>query len=100
MSDETNGKGTEPEGPEARPPAVDGAVKRSVWGRLYHGETNIDFVGRKRTWFVLSGILILIGVAGFVVRGGFNLGIDFEGGVVWEVPAHEASVADVRDAVD
>jgi preprotein translocase subunit SecF len=110
MSDETNGKdtarddtpvdGAVGDAPAADAPVVDGAVTRSVWGRLYHGETNIDFVGRKRTWFTLSTVLILIGVVGFFVRGGFNLGIDFEGGVVWEVPAHEASVGDVRDAVD
>ena len=80
--------------------AVEGPVTRSVWGRLYHGETNIHFVERKRTWFTLSGVLILIGVAAFFARGGVNLGIDFEGGVVWEVQAHEASVGDVRDAVD
>ncbi len=100
MSDDTNDKGTVDGGPADSALELDGAVERSVWGRLYHGETNIDFVGRKRTWFVLSSVLILIGLVGFVVRGGFNLGIDFEGGVVWEVSTDEASVADVRDAVD
>ena len=110
MSDETNGKDTASDdtpvdgavgdAPATDAPVVDGAARRSVWGRLYHGETNVDFVGRKRTWFTLSTVLILIGVVGFVVRGGFNLGIDFEGGVVWEVSAHDASVGDVRDAVD
>ena len=110
MSDETNGKDTASDdtpvdgavgdAPATAAPVVDGAATRSVWGRLYHGETNVDFVGRKRTWFTLSTVLILIGVVGFVVRGGFNLGIDFEGGVVWEVSAHDASVGDVRDAVD
>ena len=100
MSDDTNGKGTGSKSVDGDALAADGAVKRSVWGRLYHGETTVDFVGRKRTWFTLSTVLILIGIVGFVVRGGFNLGIDFEGGVVWEVPAHEASVSEVRDAVD
>jgi preprotein translocase subunit SecF len=81
------------------PALPDGAPRHSVWGRLYHGETNIDFVGRTRLWFALSGTLILIGLVAFVVRGGFNLGIDFEGGVVWEVPAEDVSVGEVRDAV-
>ena len=72
--------------------------QRSVWGRLYHGETNADFIGRKRIWFILSGLLVLIGVVAFATRG-FNLGIDFEGGVVWEVPAGDATVAEVRDRV-
>lgn len=78
---------------------TDGAppAKRSLWMKLYHGETNFDFVGRRRLWFGMSGALILVGVLGFVVRGGFNLGIDFEGGVVWQVPAGEATVPEVRD---
>jgi|RhiMethySRZTD1v2_1073278.scaffolds.fasta_scaffold21757_6 preprotein translocase subunit SecF len=75
------------------------AVKRSVWSRLYHGETNIDFVGRRRLWFGLSLALVAISLVSFATRG-LNLGIDFEGGVVWEVPAGDASVADARDAVD
>lgn len=75
------------------------STKRSVWARLYHGETTIRFVERRRIWFAVSAALVLIGVGAFVVRGGFNLGIDFEGGVVWEVPAQDATVAEVRDAV-
>ena len=34
--------------------------KSSLRHRLYHGETAFDFVGRTRTWFVLSGAVILI----------------------------------------
>ena len=72
-------------------------ARRSLWMRLYHGETNFDFVGRRRLWFAISGALVLVGVLAFVVRGGFNLGIDFEGGVVWQVPAGDATVPEVRD---
>ena len=70
----------------------------SVWSRLYNGETRFDFVGRWKTWFALSLILILIGAAGFAVRG-LNLGIDFTGGTVWELPAGSASVAEVSEAM-
>ncbi len=73
--------------------------RRSIWTRLYHGETNVDFVGRRKLWFTLSLVAVLIGVGALLTRG-LNLGIDFEGGVVWEVPAGEASVGDARDAVD
>jgi preprotein translocase subunit SecF len=75
------------------------ARKRSIWSRLYHGETHIDFVGRRRLWFTMSLIAVLISLVSFATRG-LNLGIDFEGGVVWEVPAGDASVGDARDAVD
>jgi preprotein translocase subunit SecF len=73
--------------------------RRSIWTRLYHGETDFDFVGRRKLWFTLSLVAVLIGLGSLVTRG-LNLGIDFEGGVVWEVPAGEASVADARNAVD
>jgi preprotein translocase subunit SecF len=73
--------------------------RRSIWTRLYHGETDFDFVGRRKLWFTLSLVAVLIGIGSLVTRG-LNLGIDFEGGVVWEVPAGDASVADARNAVD
>lgn len=72
--------------------------KRSLWQRLYHGETAFDFVGKRRRWFLLSGVLILVGLASLVTRG-LNFGIDFEGGTVWEVRARDASVAEARDAL-
>lgn len=75
------------------------AAKRSIWSRLYHGETSVDFVGRRRIWFGISLVLVVISIVSFTTRG-LNLGIDFEGGVVWEVPAGDASVADARAAVD
>jgi preprotein translocase subunit SecF len=75
------------------------AKRRSIWTRLYHGETNFDFVGRRKLWFTLSLVAVLIGLGSLLIRG-LNLGIDFEGGVVWEVPAGDASVADARDAID
>ncbi|HKX70900.1 MAG TPA: protein translocase subunit SecF, partial [Acidimicrobiales bacterium] len=73
--------------------------RRSIWTRLYHGETNVDFVGRRKLWFTLSLVAVLIGVGSLLTRD-LNLGIDFEGGVVWQVPAGEASVGDTRDAVE
>ncbi len=73
--------------------------RRSVFHRLYHGETNVDFVGRFRTWILISTLVIVVGVASLVSRG-LNLGIDFEGGVVWEVPAHDLSVTEAQDLVE
>jgi preprotein translocase subunit SecF len=68
-------------------------TRRSLWQRLYHGETTFDFVGGFRRWVLLSSVLIAIGLVSLVSRG-LNLGIDFEGGVVWETPAGDASVDD------
>jgi preprotein translocase subunit SecF len=72
---------------------------RDGLSRLYNGKTEIDFIGRWKTWFAISGVVVLIGLVGLFGRG-LNLGIDFKGGVSWEAPAHGASVADVRSAVE
>ncbi len=77
---------------EAAPP------KTTLRHRLYHGETTINFVGRKNVWFVVSGLVILAGLISLLAQG-LNYGIDFKGGTSWEVPAPGVSVAQARDAV-
>ncbi len=71
----------------------------SAWRKLYHGETRIDFIGRWKIWFAVSGIVILAGL-GALGLNGLNLGIDFKGGNVWQTPAGRSSVADVRSAME
>jgi len=44
-------------------------------------DTHYDFIGRRRIAFLVSGVLILAGIVSFIIQGGFNLGIDFTGGV-------------------
>ena len=70
----------------------------SVWNKLYHGTTNVDFVGHFRRWMLLSGVVLVAGGIAFGVRG-LNLGIDFKGGVVWETPAGQATVASAESAM-
>jgi preprotein translocase subunit SecF len=73
-------------------------ARRSLRSRLYHGETDFDFVSRRRIWFTVSILAVLIGLVSLLTRG-LHLGIDFEGGVVWEAPAGDVSVAEARDAL-
>jgi preprotein translocase subunit SecF len=71
----------------------------SLASRLYHGETTFDIVGRRRLWFSISGVLILISLVSLVVPG-LNFGIDFKGGAVFRVqPARQVTEAQVRQAV-
>jgi SecD/SecF fusion protein len=39
----------------------------------------IDFIGRRKTWFAISGVVMAIAIVSLGVRG-LNLGIDFKGG--------------------
>jgi preprotein translocase subunit SecF len=87
---------TTPTSPDAAP---SGERKDGLLRRLYNGETDYTIVPRWRIWFGVSGAYILIGLAFLGLNGGLNLGIDFTGGNQWEVPAGDASVADVEDAI-
>ena len=73
--------------------------RRSVWGRLYHGETSIDFMGRKWWGLGVSAALIVITLVSLVAHG-LNLGLDFKGGVQWEVPAANISQKQARDILN
>jgi len=66
--------------------------------RLYHGEASFDFVGRRRTWYLASLVILLIAVLGLVFRG-LQLGVEFKGGAVLEARSANASVERVREAV-
>jgi preprotein translocase subunit SecF len=73
-------------------------VTAGLLGRLYRGETDADFVGRAKLWFALSGAVILLGLVSLLTRG-LNLGIDFEGGTSWELPAGDLTVESARDVL-
>jgi preprotein translocase subunit SecF len=62
--------------------------------------TNINFVGARYVAFAIDGLLLLVSIISIAVHG-FNLGIDFTGGVLLEVKsAHEINIAQVRTAID
>ncbi|GAA3694024.1 protein translocase subunit SecF [Zhihengliuella alba] len=51
------------------------------WGNdLYTGKKSYEFIGRRRLWFAIAAVLLVAAVLVPVVKGGFNLGIDFRGG--------------------
>ncbi|HEX6074981.1 MAG TPA: protein translocase subunit SecF [Micromonosporaceae bacterium] len=71
-----------------------------VLGRLYRGETNIDFIGSRKRWYLASLVLILICVASLGFRG-FNFGIEFAGGNQFLVPrVAGTTLEDARSAVE
>lgn len=70
----------------------------STYRRRYGTRTHIDFVKWWRRSLVFSSILVLISLGSLFTRG-LNLGIDFVGGVSWEVNAPGVSVSQARDAL-
>lgn len=48
-------------------------------------DTNVDFVGMRHKAYVLSIVLILVGLLSIVFKGGLTYGIDFAGGAIVQV---------------
>ena len=64
------------------------------------GDTSFDFMSKRRAFFVISGVIILVGVVSFIVQGGFRLGIDFAGGRLIEYRLSEkVSVEEVSNPI-
>jgi preprotein translocase subunit SecF len=57
----------------------------SLLGRLYRGETDFDFIGHRKRWYLISGVLVAISMFGLVVYPQLNLGIDFAGGTSFQL---------------
>lgn len=63
-------------------------------------KTSIDFMGKRRTLYMVSGLLILAGFVSLFLKG-LDYGIDFLGGTELVVRfAHTIQIADVRTAMD
>ncbi len=60
--------------------------------RLYLGQTAINFFGRRLIGVAVSTLLLVVTIISLAVQG-LNLGIDFEGGTSWDVPASSFTVA-------
>jgi SecD/SecF fusion protein len=60
----------------------------------------MDYIGRRRIWFAVSGTVLAISILAIAIKG-LNLGIDFEGGtqVSFRTP-EPTSLEDVRSAAD
>src|ERR1700761_8281880 len=56
-----------------------------IAGRLYRGDVSINFVGRQRTWYAMSGAILLVSVIALLVRG-LNFSLEFKGGSSFTFP--------------
>jgi preprotein translocase subunit SecF len=76
-------------------PAV---ISPSAIGRLLNGQTAIDFYAKRRIGFI-GGIAVVVITIVSLFAQGLNLGLDFEGGNAWDVPASETFGVDQADQV-
>ena len=64
-------------------------------------DTNIDFMKQMRMGFILSGVIILLGLGSLLLHGGPKLSIDFEGGTMVAVHfTEEMDVNDIRNSLN
>lgn len=67
--------------------------------QLYAGEVSYDIVGKRRRWYAVSGVILLVALLSLVVRG-LNLGIEFSGGAEFQVSSASCTVDSARSAVE
>jgi preprotein translocase subunit SecF len=67
--------------------------------RLYRGETTFPLIQRRRTFYIVSVVLVLICLGSMIFRG-FSVGEEFKGGATFRWPAKGVSVADARHTIE
>ena len=68
-------------------------------GRLYRGETSVDFIGRRKIWYSFSLLLIILSAVTIFTQG-LHLGIEFKGGSSFTVNSTSTSIQGAEEAVD
>lgn len=64
------------------------------------GNTDINFIGKKKLALIFSLTLILVSMASLVIKGGPNYGIDFRGGSLLQLKFEKpVSPGDIRSAL-
>ncbi len=68
----------------------------TVGQKLYRGEVSLNIISRRKTWYMVAAVLLLISIAALLIRG-LNFGIEFKGGADFSVPNAACSVSQARD---
>src|SRR5215217_4066529 len=71
----------------------------STFGQhLYEGRVSFDFVGRRKVFYAISALIVIVAASAFVLRG-FNYGVEFKGGVEFTATVKTANSATSDDMV-
>jgi preprotein translocase subunit SecF len=67
-------------------------------GRLYRGETSIEFIANRRRWYSISAFFVLLSIGALAFQG-LHLGIEFKGGSSFTVNSASATINAAESAV-
>ena len=71
----------------------------NIGGRLYRGEVSIDFVSRRRLWYMISGLILVISIAALLIRG-LDYSVEFKGGSIFQFSAPAATATQIDQVVE
>lgn len=76
------------------------AAHNGLAHKLYSGEISYDFVGKRKKFFIVSAIIVVICIAFLGIKQ-LNLGIEFKGGADFQAPTQVTSqtIPEVTQAV-
>ncbi len=77
-------------------PGTPGVDRRHRPSDFYHERTNFKFMSHLRTYQIMFAVVVIGGLLLLLVRP-LNLGIDFEGGVSWQVTMRTGANAQVSE---
>ncbi|MDR6970744.1 protein translocase subunit SecF [Leifsonia shinshuensis] len=52
---------------------------------LYTGARSVDFVGRRKIWYSIAAVMVVLSILVPIVKGGFNFSIEFRGGSQFQI---------------
>ncbi|MFF1879232.1 protein translocase subunit SecF [Leifsonia sp. NPDC058230] len=67
---------------------------------LYTGARSFDFVGKRKIWYSIAAVMVILSILVPVVKGGFNFSIEFRGGSQFQITnVDDASETKAQDAL-
>ncbi len=70
------------------------------WSENLLANTKFDFIGKRKVAYIVSGVMLVLSIASFAIRG-FNMGVEFTGGRAYVVRFDQNVSADaVRGALE
>ena len=77
---------------------LDTSISATRLGRMFRGQTAVDFHGYRRIGLGVAAVVVIVTSVSLITQG-LNLGLDFEGGNAWDIPASETFGVDEASGV-